>query len=61
VASPAAVGDVADWLDKPSRLGGLALGTGVIAVTSTAVIVAFVAYLALTHSPVEEDEALRAQ
>ncbi len=51
----------ADWLDKPSRLGGLALGTGTIALISAAVIVVLVAYLALTHSPIEEDDALRLQ
>ena len=51
----------ADWLDKSARLGGLALGDGTIAIISTGVIAAFVAYLAATHSPVVDDDALRLQ
>jgi uncharacterized membrane-anchored protein len=51
----------ADWLDKPTSLGGLGLGTGTVAAISAAVIVGLVAYLALTHSPIEEDDALRLQ
>jgi uncharacterized membrane-anchored protein len=51
----------ADWLDKARYLRGLALGDGVVAVASALVIVGFVAYLAITHSPIEEDDALRLQ
>jgi uncharacterized membrane-anchored protein len=51
----------ADWLDKSKALGGLALGDGTVAAASAIVIVGFVAYLALTHSPVERDDALRLQ
>jgi uncharacterized membrane-anchored protein len=51
----------ADWLDKSRRLGGLALGDGTVAVISALVIAGFVAFLAITHSPVEADDALRLQ
>ncbi len=39
----------ADWMDNPHHLGGLALGTGPVALGLTVVIVAFVAYLAITR------------
>jgi uncharacterized membrane-anchored protein len=51
----------ADWLDKPKHLGGLALGDGAVALASAVVIAGFVAYLAITHDPVSEDDALRLQ
>ncbi|MGD0197158.1 MAG: hypothetical protein ABSC56_04525 [Solirubrobacteraceae bacterium] len=52
----------ADWLDKSGRLGGLGLGNGPVAAASALVIVCFVAYLAITHDPlVEQDDALRVQ
>lgn len=51
----------ADWLDKAKYIGGLGLGDGAVALGSAVVIVCFVAYLALTHSPVSEDDALRLQ
>lgn len=52
---------IADWLDKPKHLGGLALGDGAVALASAVVIAGFVAYLAITHDPVTEDDALRLQ
>jgi uncharacterized membrane-anchored protein len=51
----------ADWLDKAKYLRGLGLGDGPVALGSAVVIVCFVAYLAVTHSPVTEDDALRVQ
>ena len=44
---------VADWLGKPSASGGLGLGDGSVALALTAVIVALVAYLALTRRDVQ--------
>jgi hypothetical protein len=40
---------IADWLDNPRHLGGLALGTGPVAVALTVAIVGFVGYLTVTR------------
>ncbi len=42
----------ADWLAVPSSLGGLNLGKGTISIASWILIVAFVAYLAISHRDV---------
>jgi uncharacterized membrane-anchored protein len=39
----------ADWLAVPASLGGLNLGKGTISIASWILIVAFVAYLAISH------------
>jgi len=43
----------ADWLDNPHRLGGLALGTGLVTLGLALVTVAFIAYLARTGVDVQ--------
>ena len=43
----------ADWLAVPHSRGGLDLGYGVVSLALTALIVVFVAYLAITRSDVE--------
>jgi uncharacterized membrane-anchored protein len=43
----------ADWLAVPRRLGGIGLGTGLVTLLSTAAILSFVAYLALTRKDVD--------
>ncbi len=40
---------VADWIGKPKSLGGLGVGDGVVSLVLGAVIVGFVAYLAITQ------------
>jgi uncharacterized membrane-anchored protein len=47
----------ADWLDNPHNLGGLALGTGPVALGLTAVMVGFIAYLAITRVDVKGETA----
>ena len=47
----------ADWLGVPHRYGGVGLGRGLVALILSAVIVAFVAYLAVTRKDVEPDDA----
>ncbi len=42
----------ADWLAVPASLGGLNLGKGTISIASWILIVAFVAYLAISHRDV---------
>ncbi|MGO9178966.1 MAG: hypothetical protein ACLQBX_13415 [Candidatus Limnocylindrales bacterium] len=49
---------VADWLGKP-YLGGLGIGDATVAVVLTAVIVLFVAYLAITRVDIKPDRPLR--
>jgi len=47
----------ADWMGLPHSLGGLAFGRGVVSLGLTALIVAFVAYVAVTErepSPAED-------
>lgn len=46
---------IADWMDNPRHLGGLALGTGTVAVALTIVIVAFVGYLTVTRVDIKGD------
>lgn len=45
---------VADWLGK-STLGGLGLGDGRVSLVLTAIIIGFVAYLAITRKDVQSD------
>jgi uncharacterized membrane-anchored protein len=47
----------ADWLAVPSSLGGLNLGKGTISIASWILIVAFVAYLAISHRDVAPGSA----
>jgi uncharacterized membrane-anchored protein len=49
----------ADWLGVPHRYGGVGLGRGLVALILSVVIVAFVAYLAVTRKDVEPDDAGR--
>jgi uncharacterized membrane-anchored protein len=46
----------ADWLDATTRKGGLALGTGPVAVGLAVVMVGFIAYLAVTRIDVKGDQ-----
>jgi uncharacterized membrane-anchored protein len=46
----------ADWMDNPRHLGGLALGTGPVALGLTLMIVGFVAYLAVTRLDVKDEQ-----
>jgi uncharacterized membrane-anchored protein len=48
---------VADWLGKPIEAGGLGYGAGVVALVLSALIVGFVAYLAVTHRDVQAEPA----
>jgi uncharacterized membrane-anchored protein len=48
----------ADWLGVPQSLGGLNLGRGTVAVSLTLVIIAWVAYLAVSKVDVERTPAL---
>jgi uncharacterized membrane-anchored protein len=49
----------ADWLGVPHRYGGVGLGRGLVALILSAVIVGFVAYLAVTRKDVEPGETAR--
>jgi uncharacterized membrane-anchored protein len=46
----------ADWMDATARKGGLALGTGPVAVGLAVVMFGFIAYLAASRIDVAEDE-----
>jgi uncharacterized membrane-anchored protein len=46
----------ADWMDATTRKGGLALGTGQVAVGLAVVMVGFIAYLAATRIDVKGDQ-----
>jgi uncharacterized membrane-anchored protein len=46
----------ADWMDATTRKGGLALGTGAVAVGLAVVMVGFIAYLAATRIDVKGDQ-----
>jgi uncharacterized membrane-anchored protein len=46
----------ADWMDNPRHLGGLALGTGPVALGLTLMIVGFVAYLVVTRLDVKDEQ-----
>lgn len=51
---------LADWLGKPSSVGGLGLGAGQVSLTLTLLIAALVGYLAVTRRDVRnEPEAAR--
>ena len=50
----------ADWLGVPHRYGGVALGRGLVALILSAVIVGFVAYLAVTRKDVQPEETVQA-
>jgi uncharacterized membrane-anchored protein len=50
----------ADWLGVPHRYGGVGLGRGLVALLLSAVIVGFVAYLAVTRKDVQPGETARA-
>lgn len=43
----------ADWVGRDRNLGGLGLGTGSVSLILTILIIAFVAYLTITHKDVE--------
>lgn len=45
----------ADWLGKPTELGGLGVGNGLVSLVLSAVIVVLVAYLAVTRRDVQAD------
>jgi uncharacterized membrane-anchored protein len=50
----------ADWLGVPHRYGGVGLGRGLVALILSAVIVGFVAYLAVTRKDVQPGETVQA-
>jgi uncharacterized membrane-anchored protein len=43
----------ADWLAVPASLGGLNLGKGTVSIASWILIIAFVAYMAISHRDVK--------
>lgn len=43
----------ADWTSKPQSVGGLDYGDGHVAIVLTIIIIAFVAYLAVTHKDIK--------
>jgi uncharacterized membrane-anchored protein len=45
---------LADWLGKPTRLGGLGIGNGIVSLALTVVIAAFVAYLSVSKRDVQD-------
>jgi uncharacterized membrane-anchored protein len=46
---------LADWLGKPSSIGGLGLGAGRVSLTFTVLIAALVGYLAVTRRDVQSE------
>ena len=44
---------VADWLGKPTQLGGLGIGNGVVSLVLTVIIAGLVAYLSITKRDVQ--------
>jgi uncharacterized membrane-anchored protein len=48
---------VADWLGKPTQVGGLGLGNGVVSVVLTIVIAALVVYLSISRADVQQRDA----
>jgi uncharacterized membrane-anchored protein len=46
----------ADWMDNPHNLGGLALGTGPVALGLTVAVAGFVAYLAVTRLDAKDEQ-----
>jgi len=49
----------ADWLGKPKRVGGLALGDGAVSLVLGLLIVALVGYLTVTRRDVQGEPAVR--
>jgi uncharacterized membrane-anchored protein len=47
---------VADWLGKPTSVGGLGIGNGVVSLVLTILIAALVAYLSLTKADVQREK-----
>lgn len=47
----------ADWLGKPSSIGGVGLGDGTVSLILTILIIGFVWYLTATHEDVERHHA----
>jgi uncharacterized membrane-anchored protein len=47
----------ADWMGKPTNLGGLGWGSGRVSLVLTALIICFVAYLAVTRKDVQRHHA----
>lgn len=47
----------ADWMDNPRHLGGLALGTGPVALGLTVAIIACVGFLAASRVDVREERS----
>jgi uncharacterized membrane-anchored protein len=47
----------ADWMGKPTSLGGLGLGQGRVSLTMTVMIVCLVAYLSVTQKDVQRDRS----
>jgi uncharacterized membrane-anchored protein len=45
---------LADWLGKPTRLGGLGIGNGTVSLVLTVVIAVFVAYLSVSKRDVQD-------
>jgi uncharacterized membrane-anchored protein len=50
---------VADWLGKPTQIGGLGVGNGVVSLVLTLVIAGLVAYLSLTKKDVQAGRLAR--
>lgn len=48
---------VADWLGKPSDVGGIGIGDGVVSLVLAIVICALVGYLAVTRNDVQKNNA----
>jgi len=48
---------LADWLGKPSALGGLAVGDGLVSALATVLIAVLVGYVALTRHGVQDGDA----
>jgi uncharacterized membrane-anchored protein len=45
----------ADWMGKPTNVGGLGWGSGRVALVLTGLIIGFVAFLAVTRRDVQQD------
>jgi uncharacterized membrane-anchored protein len=48
---------IADWLGKPSDVGGVGVGSGVVSLVLAVLIACFVGYLAVTHKDVQHRPA----
>ena len=49
----------ADWMGVPKRLGGLALGRGLVSLSLTVLIIGFVAYLTVTRLDTKRDDDMQ--